>query len=128
MSDCFLSIVQPPGEPGGDKGRLLVRARVKGDIERIFARARVQETPGRDYRFRTLLPRWMVAKAMSDEVRRIAYSNFKDSVDEKDRHDAYFRCWAAMNALQRSRLAPKRPDGRQTLPFDEDWDMGFMRQ
>jgi hypothetical protein len=122
FNDAFLSIVQPVGEPKGPKGRLLVRGRVRGDIERIFSRAKVQETPGRDYRFRALIPRWAVAKAMSEEVERINYPNFKDSVDEPDRHDAYFRCWCAMNDLQRSRLVPHRRGERSPLlPWPEEF-------
>jgi len=125
MSDSFLSIVQPLDQKGGDKGMLLVRARVMGDIERIFPKAKVTKTPARDYLFRALIPRMEVAKAMSEEVRRISYDNFKSSVDEDDRHSAYLRCWVAMNNLQRSRTMPKREDlGGAKLPWDDDF---FMR-
>jgi hypothetical protein len=104
LNRAFLSIVDP--EERTDV--LLVRGRVKGDIERVFPKAKVTDTPSRDYRFRALIPRELVAATMADEVRRIAYPNFKGSVLEKDRHDAYFRCWAAMHDLQGSRIAPAR--------------------
>jgi hypothetical protein len=110
------------------KGRLLVRARVKGDIERVFPKARVKETPNRDYRFRSLIPRKIIASVMAEEVMNIDYCNFKSSVREGDRHDAYLRCWSAMNALQRSRLFPSPSAGAEFLPWDE-WDEGsFMRR
>lgn len=99
LNDAFLSIVQKDG----DEGTLLVRGRVRGDIERVFPEASVLETQTLDYRFRAWLPREIVASAMFYEVTRVDYPNFKGSVLEDDRHSAYMRCWLTMNTLQSSR-------------------------
>lgn len=113
LNNAMLSIVAPaPDSVAATNDKLLVRGRLKGDIERIFPKAMVTETPGRDYRFRALLPRKDVAAAMVGEVERITYGNFKDSVGEKDRHDAYFGAWKAMHALQWDRIEAKRPAPR----------------
>lgn len=48
LSDSFLSIVALEG-PAADPAQLLVRARVAGDIERVFPTAMVTHTPKHDY-------------------------------------------------------------------------------
>lgn len=96
MNDAFLSIVADPKEPD----RLIVRARAKGDIQRVFNRARVTETPHRDYAFRAFIPRKVVAAAISHRLHDITATNFKDSVKEQDRHDAYLSVWSAMMRFQ----------------------------
>lgn len=96
LSDGFLSIV----EPQGDLSKLLVRARRRGDIERVFPDAAVERTPGRDYLFRALIDREAVAEAMAAQVRGIGYSNFKNSVKSRPLHDALMRVWHIMASLQ----------------------------
>jgi hypothetical protein len=110
LNDAMLSIVQSPEAPD----RLLVRGRIKGDIEVVFPQAKVTETPSRDYRFRATLHRDLVKAAMAAEVDRITYGNFKASVPEQARHDAYLGVWGVMNDEQQRRLAPvrKRPARR----------------
>jgi len=118
LNDAFLSIVQPPA--GDPKDRLLVRGRVKGDLERVFPKAKVSETANHDYRFRTLISRQEVAIALTREVMALNYPNFKGSVIENDRHDAYMGCWSSMNGLQRSRLAPPKPAKGRIRPWIDD--------
>jgi hypothetical protein len=96
LNNAFLSIVDPP-ETCDD---LLVRARIRGDIERIFPEAVVEQIPMRDYAYRALVPRKMVANAMREAVLDIGYGNFKNSVEEDSRHSAYARVWGVMNGLQ----------------------------
>lgn len=96
LNDAFLSIVSKDCK----RDELLVRARRKGDIEKIFPGARVIVSTKTDYRFRAVVPRSAIVAAMENEVRRITYSNFKDSVDDKKLHDAYLRVWATMETLQ----------------------------
>ena len=96
MNDAFLSIVEPPNQ----SDVLLVRARVRGDLERVFPEAEVVETTERDYRFRTFLPRKQVADVISKQVMNIDYGNFKNSVNEDLRHDAYAQVWEVMYKLQ----------------------------
>lgn len=101
LPNSMLSIVQKPGN--AKAGALTVRARVAGDIERVFPDAKVIEGGGTDYRFRATIPRDQVAKAMSDQVMALDYANFKGSVKNRGRHDAYMHCWQAMYALQEAR-------------------------
>jgi hypothetical protein len=92
LNDSMLSIVQKPD----DKDTLTVRARIKGDIEAVFPEAKVTEGAGTDYRFRAKIPREIVAKAMFDRVISLSASNFKASVKERKRHDAYMGVWDVM--------------------------------
>jgi hypothetical protein len=103
LSDSFLSIVDK-GDPSGKT--LLVRARRKGDIERAFPGAEVVTGGGTDYRYRARLDRTIVAKKVADSVMNLDYENFKNTVKERDRHDAYLQVWDAMYAYQaRERIA-----------------------
>lgn len=98
--DSFISVVDK-GDPSGNT--LLVRARQKGDIERLFPGAEVQQGGGTDYAFRARIDREEVALRMADEVRGIRYVNFKDAVKEKPRQNALKRVWQAMFDFQESR-------------------------
>lgn len=112
LNDCFLSIVSKDCA----RDELLVRARRKGDIEKVFPEAAVRRDARADYLFRAVVKRREIANALAGEVQRIAYGNFKDSVDDGNAagrrlHDAYMRVWSAMATLQ-----PK-PRGKRNL-FD----------
>lgn len=98
LPDSMLSIVQKPGD--AKAGTLTVRARVAGDIERVFPEAKVTVGGGNDYRFRAIIPCEKVAQAMHDAVMGIGYSNFKAQVKDRQRHDAYLKVWDAMYAYQ----------------------------
>jgi hypothetical protein len=104
LSDAFLSVVAHRH----DSGLLLVRSRVAGDIGRVFPGVIETETPTADYRFRAVLPRKTVAAVLAEQVASIDYDNFKNSVAEDDRHDAYFETWGAMNRLQQNRARGSR--------------------
>ncbi len=96
MNDAMLSVVRHTKQPG----RMLVRARLAGDIERVFPAAQVVVGGGTDYRFRAVLPQAEVADAVSRRLLDISYGNFKASVREPKRHDAYFKVWDVMHDLQ----------------------------
>lgn len=108
MNDAFLSIVEPSRadlkadltaeERANDP--LLVRARRPADIIRVFKTANVIRKPGRDYAFRAYIPRYVVANAIQERVACIDYGNFKDTVTEDARHDAYLDVWSTMHAYQ----------------------------
>jgi hypothetical protein len=97
LNRAFLSVVEPqPGSPC-----LLVRARRRGDIEAVFGKNyQVEERPERDYLFRALIPRQVVAEVIAAEVGTIDYPNFKDSVSDHKLHDAYAAVWRIMARLQ----------------------------
>jgi hypothetical protein len=96
LNNAFLSIV----DKGGDGSTLLVRARKLGDIESVFPDAQVTTTPNNDYRFRARVDREAVAAALAEAVRQINYPNFKATVKEHPRHDAYLGVWSVMNSFQ----------------------------
>jgi hypothetical protein len=104
LNNAFLSIVAPtPGSPAATNDELVVRGRCKGDIEAVFPNASVTHTPRRDYAFRTSIAREAVANAVAAQVSAIGYGNFKDSVADDDRHDAYFDIWMTMKLFQHAR-------------------------
>jgi hypothetical protein len=96
LSDSFISVVQKPG----DTDMLTVRARIAGDIERVFPDAKVQANKGTDYRYRAKVAREVVAKALHDQAMSVGYPNFKSTVEDRKRHDAYMGVWSAMNGAQ----------------------------
>jgi hypothetical protein len=81
---AYLSVVQDRTNPD----MLLVRARVKGDIEKHFPDSITTETPDADYLYRANIPRQEVATAIARIATDIDYSNFKNSV--KDHRRAKF--------------------------------------
>ena len=94
----MLSIV----DKGGDGSTLLVRARRQEDITRIFPQAQVQVGGGTDYPYRARIDREEVAQRVAEAVRGIRYPNFKSTVDEEKRHEAYLQVWGEMADFQES--------------------------
>jgi len=101
LKDSFLSIVADRGH----KDRLLVRARIKGDLERAFPQAKVLSLKNSDYRYRAFIDRAEVTRAIAAQVGAITYPNFKDEVQRVSggaRHHAYFDVWAVMRDYQKA--------------------------
>lgn len=96
LNDAFLSIVAKDCPPDS----LLVRARRKGDIERVFPGYPVRESLNTDYRYRAVVPRQVVADTIAARLQAIDYDNFKNSVADDDLHRAYARVWSVMYGLQ----------------------------
>jgi ADP-ribose pyrophosphatase YjhB (NUDIX family) len=103
LSNAFLSIVAIDGDPD----TLKVRARFAGDIERVFPEAKVEAWTGTDYAYRAVVSRNRVADALAEAARTITATNFKASVREHWRHDAYADVWRVMYAVQSKRGARK---------------------
>jgi hypothetical protein len=82
------------------RDELLVRARRKGDIEKLFPKAKVRRDPRADYLFRAPVKKTEIAAALANEVNRVTYSNFKDSVKDDDLHTAYLKTWSALGSVQ----------------------------
>jgi hypothetical protein len=119
LSDAFVSIVAPqPGRGVDPQKFLIVRARVRGDIEKLFPHARVMANQGADYRFRAIVPRAEVAAALAEWASAIAYTNFKDTVTTQARHEAYFRVWSVMAGLQHPFRPLPRPASRRDRNSD----------
>ena len=100
LNNAFFSIVRNRN----NQRELLVRARVKGDIEKIFPRASVFEDNYADYKYRSFIDREIVARTVSRELSKINYDNFKNSVSRDDnlRLQAYHGVWNVLNRLQAS--------------------------
>jgi len=94
MNDAFLSVVEHHDPAKYDL--LTVRARRSADITNVFPTARVYTTPQRDYGYRAYVKRGAVAKVIAARITGIDYGNFKDSVKERSRHDAYLEIWTTM--------------------------------
>ena len=99
LNKSFLSIV----ENRNNKIELLVRSRVKGDIEKVFSEANVFEDNTADYKYRSYIDRKIVAYTISKELMSINYDNFKNSVSKEEnfRHNAYVNVWSALHKMQK---------------------------
>lgn len=96
LPNSFISVVQKPG----DTDMLTVRARIKGDIESVFPKAKVEANRGTDYKYRARVPRQEVANVLHHQVMNVNWNNFKGAVTSKKRHDAYMSVWSVMHAVQ----------------------------
>lgn len=96
LNDAFLSIVVDQTHPG----YLLVRARRRGEIEKVFPDSIVLRNVGSDYRYRAFIPRSQVALLLVERLEAIDYGNFKNSVRDADLHDAYYQIWRTMVRYQ----------------------------
>lgn len=85
LSDAFLSVIAIPDDPRpAQSARTPQRGYRKG-----FPNAVVQRTPGRDYPYRTEIPRAVVSSAIAASLDAINYENFKSSVNDDRLHSAY---------------------------------------
>lgn len=116
LNDAFLSFVSKDCA----EDELMVRARRKGDIERIFPGAAVTRYTKSDYLYRAPVKKLWVKSALVGEVDRIVYNNFKNSVRDNALHSAYNRVWGVMAGLQEVRPysgnAPAMDFGDAWLP------------
>ena len=97
FNNAFLSIV----ENREKTIELLVRARVKGDIEKVFPEADVFEDNNADYKYRAFISKAMVAEKIMLKVTEINYDNFKNSVKEIERKKVYGNIWAELRNFQK---------------------------
>ena len=93
-SNSFVSVVADRDDT--QSSRLLVRARIKGDIDQLFPDAEVMETPLADYRYRAWIDRQAVSNAFTKQVEDLTYTNFKNSVQDKERLRPLMNVWQAM--------------------------------
>ena len=106
------------------KDMILLRARVKGDLERLLdhhyavmqsngyltppngksvkdAIPDIETTPDADYRFRCEIPHDLFCVLLMQEASEITYGNFKEAAhDGTPRDDAYCEVWSVMSDLQ----------------------------
>lgn len=99
-TDGFFSAVQ-----SADPDVLTVRARVLADATDLAERFSlpVQQTPGRDYLYRVMVPRARWADYVAEAARAVDYGNFKHAVEERqgrERARIYLDVWFDLLALQ----------------------------
>jgi len=90
LSDGFISVVK-------DKlnfNELVVRARRKEILQRLFPDREITELWNADYMYRTYCSKEEFKNIMSESIDNIDYSNFKETVKDKDLHELYCRFWA----------------------------------
>ena len=98
LNNSFLSIV----ENRNNKEELLVRSRVRGDIDKIFPDSNIFEMENSDYKYRSYLKKIEVSEKIREIVTNINYDNFKNSISksEDQRHSSYLNVWNEMRKLQ----------------------------
>lgn len=96
LNDAFLSIVAHKDRPGS----LLVRARRREDIARVFSDAVVEHSSEADYAFRAVLPREVVAATIANRLLHTDYTNFKNSIRDPIYHNTCFSVWHIMLTYQ----------------------------
>ena len=99
FNNSFLSIVSDRN----NKSKLLIRARIKGDIERVFGNIAVAQSNNSDYKYRAFLERDTVAEKLKELSLSIDYDNFKNSIhyQENERHNSYLDVWSVMRKIQK---------------------------
>lgn len=106
LNDAFFSVVADRNNPAN----LMVRARDPVSIPNVFGKdLLVLKDVGSDYRYRVSLPRETVSEAMANKFANIRYDNFKNSVRNNQRQDAYLDVWHDMHKYQ-TRVESNQPD------------------
>lgn len=108
----FISIVQKPDDI--KTGTLTVRARVKGDIARVFPGTKETAGGGTDYAYRAKVPREVVAKAIHDQIMGLDWDNFKNSIKDDDHHHLCNGVWH-VGYRHQAAMAPKPRSRQQNL-------------
>lgn len=90
-----------------DPEKLLVRARVRADLEALREQApdlRIFSDRGADYRWRAVIRRAEWVAAIAQLASEIDYDNFKSTVAERQGHERsriYSHVWGELLTLQR---------------------------
>ena len=95
----FISVVADRSDP--ETGNLLVRARDKKQLQKLFPTAIVFSKQPSDYRWRAWVPRDEVTQLVTDQVNTLNYTNFKDSIRDHKYHDACLDVWEVMHSAYR---------------------------
>jgi len=98
----FFSVVAPENPSSDGREYLVVRARVRKDLENLGEKylpnlGNIIETKTSDYRFRAIVPKAEFGMVMYKIVKDIDYPNFKDAVKKEQgekRAHVYGSVWA----------------------------------
>ncbi len=103
VKNGFVSAVEFRGRPND----LIVRARRRGDLSKLFPKRekQIEKTPNADYLYRLVVSKKEFAKVVSDYIlRNLTYDNFKGAQEKDSREWFNFlhSVWAEGFELQRS--------------------------
>lgn len=123
--NAMLSIVAHRDKPD----TLLVRARFRGDIERVLPGVRVTRTPRADYLYRAEVSRIAMAGLLSEHANTMAYANVKGAIPMGDRrrshamHDVWQVMFDAQHQAEPARYFDEEPDAEPVPPrlFSGAW-------
>jgi hypothetical protein len=97
FNDGFISAVQDRKEKDG----LVIRARRREHLERIFPKLEIFTGLGTDYKYRIFIKKTEFATLLAERAGEIDYTNFKSSVEDEDLHRLYNRFWRLHYEFQR---------------------------
>jgi hypothetical protein len=89
LTTGFLSVIADK-----DPAKLIVLARRKRDLLNTFGQdAKIVETMDRHYRWRVFVDRGNFKAIVAAQIDTIDYTNFRNSVKDKDLHEMYTEFW-----------------------------------
>jgi len=115
LNNAFVSVVRDRNDPRN----LLVRARRREHLERLFPGREIVEIPDADYRYRLFVPQEDFTRVVVQRIAAIDYDNFKNSVDDPELHALYERFWELHREYQ---------DHRERRRRRFQWDAGDLEK
>ncbi len=89
LNTGFLSVIADK-----DPAKLIVLARRKRDLLNVFGQdAKIVETKDRHYHWRVFIDRENFKAIVAGQIDAINYTNFRNSVKDKDLHEMYTEFW-----------------------------------
>ncbi len=105
LNDAFFSAVQDED----DSDIIVLRARNVDHLRLVFPHEKIIYVKNSDYVARIRITKEQLKQKLAEEVDRIKYTNFKNSVVDDDLHDLYSDFWAQHLRYQYSQIKPKMP-------------------
>ena len=97
FNNAFVSAVQDKNKKDG----LVIRARRRDHLEKLFPEDKVIVNGGTDYKYRVYVSKEKYAELVKNAILGIDYGNFKNSVRDDDLHDLYNGFWYMHYKMQR---------------------------
>jgi hypothetical protein len=94
-TDGFFSAVAHRTRPDD----VMIRARVRDDLERAFPEAEILADEKADYPYRVIVGRGVWGAYLAHAAVTISYDNFKSAITEQKRHNVYLSVWAVLRRL-----------------------------
>jgi hypothetical protein len=82
------------------RGRITSQSAPEGRYRTDVPSAKVTEDTETDYLYRAVIHKPEVMEKIGTMIDGIDYPNFRDSVKDRELHDAYLDVWAAMEGVQ----------------------------